>query len=386
MDFSWTAEQERLHDDARRFAEERLNPLIAERDGGGFLSREEWERCGESGSSACDPRALRRPRATTRSRSRVSVEGFARGCSDTGLVFAACAHLFAVRHADRRARRARSSRRGCFPASPAASGSGPTRSRRPRRARTSSRSASAAVRDGDRYLLTGDEDASSPTARSPTASSSTPRPSRRTATSASAPSWSTRDAPGLRAWRALRQDRADRRTRLRGAARGLPRADEPTASARRARARRSSAARWTGSARACSRSTSACMDRQLEEVVAFAKRRRQFGKALGRHQAIAHRVADMKLRLDAGRLLLHRACWMKSQGLDCDARGRRSPSSRSAKAPSAPASTRSRSSAALGIKDRDGRRLRAARRDPEHRSSPGTSEIQRDLIARGLGL
>ena len=62
------------------------------------------------------------------------------------------------------------------------------------------------------------------------------------------------------------------------------------------------------------------MDRQLEEVVGFAKRRRQFGKALGRHQAVAHRAAEMKLRLDAGRLLLHRACWMKSQGLECAAR------------------------------------------------------------------
>jgi alkylation response protein AidB-like acyl-CoA dehydrogenase len=59
------------------------------------------------------------------------------------------------------------------------------------------------------------------------------------------------------------------------------------------------------------------MDRQLDEVMAFAKERRQFGKALGRHQAIAHRVADMKLRLDAARLLLHRACWMKSEGLEC---------------------------------------------------------------------
>lgn len=55
------------------------------------------------------------------------------------------------------------------------------------------------------------------------------------------------------------------------------------------------------------------MERQLELTIAFAKERRQFGKALGKHQAVAHRLAAMKLRLESARLLLYRACWSFEQ-------------------------------------------------------------------------
>ncbi|HET8840409.1 MAG TPA: acyl-CoA dehydrogenase family protein [Ktedonobacteraceae bacterium] len=56
------------------------------------------------------------------------------------------------------------------------------------------------------------------------------------------------------------------------------------------------------------------MERQLEQTIAYVGERRQFGKALGKHQAVAHRVAAMKLRLEAARLLLYRACWSFEQG------------------------------------------------------------------------
>ena len=58
------------------------------------------------------------------------------------------------------------------------------------------------------------------------------------------------------------------------------------------------------------------MERQLEGAVAYARMRRQFGKPIGKNQAIAHRLADMKLRLEAARLLLYRACWLFDQGQD----------------------------------------------------------------------
>lgn len=58
------------------------------------------------------------------------------------------------------------------------------------------------------------------------------------------------------------------------------------------------------------------MERQLEQSIMYAKERHQFGKPLGKHQAIAHRLADMKVRLEAVRLLLYRACWRFDQGQD----------------------------------------------------------------------
>lgn len=56
------------------------------------------------------------------------------------------------------------------------------------------------------------------------------------------------------------------------------------------------------------------MERQLEQTIAYAKARYQFGKSLAKHQAVAHRIAEMKQRLEAARLLLYRACWRFDRG------------------------------------------------------------------------
>lgn len=57
------------------------------------------------------------------------------------------------------------------------------------------------------------------------------------------------------------------------------------------------------------------MERQLEETVAFAKDRRQFGQSIGKFQSVSNRVADMKLRLETARLLNYKVAWMKEQGM-----------------------------------------------------------------------
>lgn len=56
------------------------------------------------------------------------------------------------------------------------------------------------------------------------------------------------------------------------------------------------------------------MERQLERTIAYAKARQQFGKPLAKHQTVAHRIVEMKERLEAARLLLYRACWRFAQG------------------------------------------------------------------------
>ncbi len=58
------------------------------------------------------------------------------------------------------------------------------------------------------------------------------------------------------------------------------------------------------------------MQHCLDEVVKFARERRQFGRPIGKNQAISHRVARMKLRLEAARLLVYRACWLLDNGPD----------------------------------------------------------------------
>jgi alkylation response protein AidB-like acyl-CoA dehydrogenase len=51
-----------------------------------------------------------------------------------------------------------------------------------------------------------------------------------------------------------------------------------------------------------------------EYAVGYAQERRQFGKSIGEHQAVAFRLADMALRVDASRLLAWRAARMLDRG------------------------------------------------------------------------
>lgn len=53
------------------------------------------------------------------------------------------------------------------------------------------------------------------------------------------------------------------------------------------------------------------MERQLEQCIRYAKDRRQFGRPIGKNQAIANRIVDMKIRMESARLLLYKVAWMK---------------------------------------------------------------------------
>lgn len=56
------------------------------------------------------------------------------------------------------------------------------------------------------------------------------------------------------------------------------------------------------------------MRSQLETCVEYARTRHQFGQPIGRNQAVAGKIVDMYLRLDHGRLLAYRAAALRQQG------------------------------------------------------------------------
>ena len=56
------------------------------------------------------------------------------------------------------------------------------------------------------------------------------------------------------------------------------------------------------------------MERQLEECIRYAREREQFGQPIGKFQSVSNRIVDMKLRLETSRLLLNKAAWMKQCG------------------------------------------------------------------------
>lgn len=58
------------------------------------------------------------------------------------------------------------------------------------------------------------------------------------------------------------------------------------------------------------------MQRQLERAVEYARQRRQYGQPIGRYQSVANRIVDMKVRLEAARPLVYKIGWRKDRGED----------------------------------------------------------------------
>jgi alkylation response protein AidB-like acyl-CoA dehydrogenase len=53
-----------------------------------------------------------------------------------------------------------------------------------------------------------------------------------------------------------------------------------------------------------------------ELAVKYSQERKAFGKPIAQHQAIAFKLADMATEIEAARLLIMRAAWLKDQGMD----------------------------------------------------------------------
>jgi alkylation response protein AidB-like acyl-CoA dehydrogenase len=126
------------------------------------------------------------------------------------------------------------------------------------------------------------------------------------------------------------------------------------------------------------------MRRTMEACVAYAQERRQFGQPIGKFEAIADKIADMRVAIDAGRALLLRVGRLMDQGRDTTLE------SAIAKLFVSEANVRTHLDA-IQIHGGYGyvtdleveRGLRDALAS---RIYSGTSEIQRRIIARRLGL
>ncbi len=56
------------------------------------------------------------------------------------------------------------------------------------------------------------------------------------------------------------------------------------------------------------------MERQLDDCIQYARSRRAFGGPISQFQAVSHRVVDMKVRLETARLLLYKVAWLEETG------------------------------------------------------------------------
>ena len=54
----------------------------------------------------------------------------------------------------------------------------------------------------------------------------------------------------------------------------------------------------------------------LDCAVKYAKERKQFGQPIASFQMIQNMIADMAMRIEAARMLVYKACWMRDQGME----------------------------------------------------------------------
>lgn len=122
----------------------------------------------------------------------------------------------------------------------------------------------------------------------------------------------------------------------------------------------------------------------VEDALAYAKEREQFGQAIGKFQVISHMLADMATELEAARWLTTMAAWRYDRKLPC---------AKEASMAKLFVSEMLARTSTLGMQILGGHAytmdhdMQRYWRDARNVTvGGGTSQIQRELIARGLGL
>ncbi len=122
----------------------------------------------------------------------------------------------------------------------------------------------------------------------------------------------------------------------------------------------------------------------LEESLAYSKERRSFGKPIGAYQAIAFKVADLEVMTEAARLLVYKAAWLKDNGQPFK---QAAAIAKLFATESAVSATREATQIFGGYGFMDETLVARHYRDSKVLEiGEGTSEVQRLVISRGLGL
>nr|BBH88074.1 acyl-CoA dehydrogenase [Thermosporothrix sp. COM3] len=377
MDFSWTPEQGRLYKDILHRVRENISLEQADR----FWTRTQWELCGAFGLLGLSVPQHYGGRGYDCLTTALAIEAFGRACPDMGLVFSAAAHLFAccmplAEHGNEE------QKKRWLPGLCSGELIGANAISEPEAGSDVFAMKSRAIRDGASYVLQG---VKSYVSNAPVAdifviyASTEPAHGYLGITAFVV----ERGTPGLEvsepfAKMGLTTTPAGQVT-LHNCR--IPDTNRIGAEGQGAQVFRHSML-WE---RACLFAAYlGQMDRQLEQTLEFVRSRHQFGQALSKKQAVTHRLADMKLRLEAARLLLYRACWQQALGEDATLAISLSKLAVSEAAIQASLDT-------LHLHGSKGFNCEAGLERMLRDAIPstlfsGTSEIQRDIIARELGL
>jgi alkylation response protein AidB-like acyl-CoA dehydrogenase len=311
MDFDWTEEQRAYRDVVRRFAERELSDDVIRRDQEGTFAFDAWKRCAEFGIQGLPVPKEYGGSGADAGTLIVAMEALGYGCRDNGLLFSMNAHMWACQDPIIRfgteeqkqrylPRLADGSLIAAHGMSEPGSGS------------DAFALSTTAVRDGDDFVLNGSKTFCT---NGPIADLFIVF-----ATINKARGWAglsaflvEREIPGFTVGEPLHKMglRTSPMSELffddarvpASAVLGRPGGGMTVFTSSMERERSLILASTVGT-----------MERNLERAIEYARQRKQFGTPIGKFQAIAHRIVDMKVRLEAGRLLLYRLGWLLDQG------------------------------------------------------------------------
>jgi alkylation response protein AidB-like acyl-CoA dehydrogenase len=319
MEFSLTAEQTALRTEVARFAQNELSAGAADRDRAQEFPRDLWRKCGEMGLQGLPVPAEYGGSGADPLSCAIALEALGYGCADGGLVFSVCAHLlscvvplwkFGTEAQKCRYLPAlcRGDLIGVHAMSEPGSGSDAFALR------------TRAERDGDGYRITGTKTfiSNGPVADLVIVFAMTdPVKGYHGGVSAFLVE---RGTPGFRASRKIEK------MGLRTSPFGELVFEDVHVEADAVLGEIGGGSMMFGHAMDWERvclfaSHVGAMERLLENSIQYARTRTQFGQAIGKFQAVSHRIADMKVRLEAARLLVYRAASRleKTRGVSLDA-------------------------------------------------------------------
>lgn len=382
MDFALSEEQELLRSTIVRFAEQELSAGAAERDREMAFPRDLWLRCGEMGLLGLVVPEAYGGRGLDPLSAAIALEALGYGCRDAGLVFSLCAQLLSclvpIWKVGNDAQRARYLPDLCAGRSIAVNAM-----TEPGSGSDAFALATRAVRDGDGYRLRGTK----------AFGTNGPVGDLFLVFAATDPDKGfhggvtaflvERDTPGVEVGPALAK--LGLRTSPIGE---LVLDDVRVGDGAVLGTVGGGAALFTLSMdweRTCLfASHVGQIERMLEQTIAHARTRTQFGRAIGANQAVSHRIADMKVRLEAARLLVYRAAWRleRSKAASLDAAIAKLFTSESLVETARAALQIHAGYGYVGGGDVE----RALRDSLGSTIYSGTSEVQRNIIARWLGL
>ena len=315
MDFSLAEEQRILRDNIVRFAHEALNPGAAERDRDQAFSRELWRKCGEIGiqglpvpeeygGSGVDPLTCA-----------IALEALGYGCHDGGLVFSLCAHLLSCvvplwQHGNE------DQRRRYLPGLCDGTLIGVHAMTEPGSGSDAFALRTRAQPDGAGFRINGTKTfiSNGPVADLVIVFAMTdPEKGYHGGVTAFLVENGT---PGFSSSRKFEK------MGLRSSPIGEIVLDDVFVSAEAILAGVGAGSALFTSAMDWERiclfaSHVGAMQRLLETSISYARTRTQFGQAIGKFQAVAHRIVDMKVQLEAARLLTYQAAWRLGNVKNC---------------------------------------------------------------------